>query len=114
MFMERRLAITKMRSDLYNLRTAQAAYFAEHHAYARTQAELGPLFSLAKREGRADSMSFCQMTCELGEPTIVVGKGWWTATNTHKRVPGLVCAAAINAANPVSGDTANSSEPACR
>jgi len=116
----RRQAITDMRSDLNTLRTAQDSFFAMYQRYAGNPAELGPLFSLSEREyhvvdfkGGSYGKGFTPGS-GLSEPTIVVGKGWWTATNTHQRVPGLVCGVAVNAANPISGDTANSSEPACR
>lgn len=84
------------RSDLRNLVLAQETFFRDSARYTA---------SLSSLQFRPSSGTT--------SPTITVGKDWWSATNSHSRVPGVICGVAVNTTNPVIV-TADSAEPVCR
>jgi prepilin-type N-terminal cleavage/methylation domain-containing protein len=90
--------IAAMKSDLRNLVTAEESYFSDSAKYATD--------TLA-------GMKFKPST-GVGMPTIAVGSGYWTATNTHTQLAATFnCMIAVNTANTVV-TTAGDGEPACK
>jgi prepilin-type N-terminal cleavage/methylation domain-containing protein len=86
--------VTTMKSDLRNLVSAEEAYFADHTAYGDAT-DLGVVPSSGATT-----------------PTITVGAGYWSATNTHTQYTGATCGIAVNTANPVNS-AAGDGEPIC-
>ena len=88
--------VTAMKSDLRNLVTAEEAFFADSSKYTATISQL-------KYQNSTGTVA----------PTVVTGAGYWTATNTHTQLAGMVCGIGINTTNPtVSG--AAEGEPSCQ
>ena len=88
--------VTAMKSDLRNLVSAQESFFSDS---ARYSTNLG-------------SLNFKAST-GVTAPAIVVGAGFWTATNSHTQLTGAACGIAVNTTNPTVG-TAGEGEPACK
>ena len=86
--------VTTMKSDLRNLVSAEEAYFADYTTYG-TAAQLG----VTPSSGATT-------------PAIVVGAGFWTATNTHTQYTGAECGIGVGTANPLSA-SAGEGEPYC-
>ena len=84
------------RSDLRNLITAEEAFFADSVKYVT--------YDTLLLKFRASS--------GVTSPTIVIGPGYSSATNTHTQLPGKVCGISVNTTNP-SVTTAGEGEPAC-
>ena len=87
--------VTALKSDLRNLVTAEEAFFADSSKYTATIAQLK-----------------YQNSTGANPPAIVTGPGYWSATNTHTQLAGLVCGVGINTTNPTV-TTAAEGEPAC-
>ncbi len=90
-----RTYVTAMQSDLRNLVTAEAEYYADS---ARYTADL-------------TALTFRQ-TAGVNAPIIAAGTGFWTATVTHNLLAGHVCGVSVNTTNPVS-TAAGEGTPAC-
>ena len=88
--------VTALKSDLRNLVTAEEAFFADSSKYTATIAQLK-----------------YQNTTGTNPPVIATGAGFWSATNTHTQLAGLVCGVGINTTNPTV-TTAAEGEPACQ
>jgi len=88
--------ITAMKSDLRNLVSAQESFFSDSSRYTTSLTSLG----------------FKQSTGTTA-PQIVVGSGYWTATNGHSQLTSATCGIAVNTTNPIVG-TAGEGEPACQ
>jgi predicted alternative tryptophan synthase beta-subunit len=84
-----------MKSDLRNLVTAEEAFFADSAKYTATVSQL----------------KFNRST-GVNAPSIAIGAGYWTATNTHAQLAGATCGIAMNTTNPTVS-TAGEGEPAC-
>ncbi len=91
-----RAYLAAMQSDLRNLVTAEAAYYADS---SRFSADVSVL-------------SFNQTT-GVNTPAIVTGTGYWSATVTDVQLPGTVCAVAVSTANPLLA-SAGDGAPACQ
>ena len=91
--------VAAMKTDLRNLVTAEEAFFADSVYYIAY--------------GDTTKLKF-KPTISVGTPTIVVGRGYWSATVTHTQILGFSCGIAVNTANPVVGSGASEGEPACR
>jgi type IV pilus assembly protein PilA len=89
--------IAAMKSDLRNLVTADEAFFADSVKYAT--------YDTTKLKYRPSS--------GVGNPTIVVGAGYWSATNTHSQIPSFSCGIGVNTQNPIA-TTAGEGEPVCK
>jgi type IV pilus assembly protein PilA len=89
---------TAMISDLRNLVTAEEAFFSDSGKYSTT----------------IDSthVKFAPSTGVV-LPTIATGAGYWTATNTHTQLTGVVCGIGMNTTNPTVS-AAGEGEPACK
>ena len=87
--------VTAMKSDLRNLVSAQESFFADSASYTSSLTNLG----------------FKQSTGTIA-PTITVGAGFWSATNSHTQLANTSCGIAVNTTNPIVG-TAGEGEPAC-
>jgi hypothetical protein len=46
-------------------------------------------------------------------PSITVGSGYWSATNTHTQLSGATCGIHMNTTFPITGVSAGEGEPAC-
>jgi prepilin-type N-terminal cleavage/methylation domain-containing protein len=89
--------ITAMKSDLRNLVTAEAAFFADSSKYTATVTDLK-----------------FQSSTGVSSPAIVAGAGFWSATVTHSQLPATQsCGISINTTNPTV-TTAAEGEPACK
>ncbi|HUQ45541.1 MAG TPA: prepilin-type N-terminal cleavage/methylation domain-containing protein [Gemmatimonadaceae bacterium] len=88
---------TAMKSDLRNLVAAEEAFFADSVYYL-------PYFDTAKLRFRP--------SISVGTPTIVIGRGYWTATVTHSQMLDFSCGIGVNTANPVG--PAGEGEPVCQ
>ena len=88
--------ITAMKSDLRNLVTAEEAFFADSSKYTATLGQL-------KYQNSTGTVP----------PTITVGAGYWTATNSHTQLPTMQCAVGINTTNPLIASAAEG-EPVCQ
>ena len=89
--------ITAMKSDLRNLVTAEEAFFSDSSKYTTN----------------LTTIKF-QKSAGTNDPTVTVGTGYWTATNTHTQLSGQTCGIGINTTNPLSGVVAAEGEPACK
>ena len=87
--------VTAMKSDLRNLVSAQESFFSDSARYTTSLASLG----------------FKQSTGTTA-PTILVGSGAWTATNSHTQLANTSCGIAVNTSNNVVSK-AGEGEPAC-
>jgi type IV pilus assembly protein PilA len=88
--------ITAMKSDLRNLVSAQESFFSDSARYSTN----------------LTSLNFKQST-GVTAPAIVVGAGYWTATNSHTQLTGSACGIAVNTTNPTVS-SAGEGEPACK
>jgi type IV pilus assembly protein PilA len=88
--------LTQMKSDLRNLVTAEEAYFADSSKYTST-------VTLLK----------FNVSSSVYSPSITVGAGYWSATNTHRQLTGATCGIHMNTTFPITGVTAGEGEPAC-
>ena len=88
--------ITAMKSDLRNLVTAEEAFFSDSSKYTGTLSQLK-----------------FNVSTGVNAPTIATGAGYWTATNTHTQLSGVVCGIGMNTVNPTV-TTAGEGEPACK
>ena len=86
-----------MRSDLRSLMTAQEAFFMDSAYYTA---------DLAKLKFRSSS--------GVSAPKVTAQQGSWSATVTHKSLPGETCGISINMPNPIAGVSAVEGEPACK
>jgi prepilin-type N-terminal cleavage/methylation domain-containing protein len=86
-----------MRSDLRSLMTAQEAFFMDSAYYTANLAKL----KFHSSPG-------------VSTPKVTAQQGAWSATVTHKGVPGEVCGIGINTANPIGGTSAVEGEPTCK
>jgi type IV pilus assembly protein PilA len=89
--------VTAMKSDLRNLVSAQESFFSDSAKYTSS---LG-----------TDGLNFKASTGTI-PPEIVIGSGYWHATNSHTQLANTSCGIAINTGNPVVG-SAGEGEPAC-
>jgi prepilin-type N-terminal cleavage/methylation domain-containing protein len=89
---------TAMISDLRNLVTAEEAFFSDSGKYSQTIDSAHVKF--APSSG-------------VNLPAIVTGSGYWTATNTHTQLTGVVCGIGMNTTNPTVS-SAGEGEPACK
>jgi len=89
---------TAMISDLRNLVTAEEAFFSDSGKYSQTI--------------DSSHVKFAPST-GVALPTIATGAGYWTATNTHTQLSGVVCGIGMNTTNPTVS-TAGEGEPACK
>jgi len=87
--------VTAMKSDLRNLVSSQESFFSDSARYTSSLTSLG----------------FKQSTGTIA-PVIVVGSGFWTATNSHTQLANTSCGIAVNTTNTVVS-TAGEGEPAC-
>ena len=88
--------IAAMKSDLRNLVTAEEAFFSDSVAYTT---------DLTKLKFKAST--------GVGDPSIVTGAGFWTASVTHSQITGKTCQIAVNTTNTLV-NTAGDGEPACK
>ena len=88
---------TDMRSDLRSLMTAQEAFFMDSAYYTANLAKLK-----------------FQSSPGVSPPKVTAQQGSWSATVTHKNLPGEICGIGINTTNPVGGTAAVEGEPACK
>ena len=88
--------VTAMKSDLRNLVTAEEAFFSDSSKYSTN----------------LTTLKF-QKSAGTNDPTVVVGTGYWTATNTHTQLSGATCGIGINTTNPVNSGAAEG-EPSCK
>jgi type IV pilus assembly protein PilA len=91
--------ITAMKSDLRNLVTAEEAFFSDSSKYTSAI-------------GGNAGVKF-QNSTGTNPPAIVVGPGFWSATNSHTQLSGMSCGIGINTTNPTVA-TAAEGEPACK
>ena len=89
--------IAAMKSDLRNLISAEEAFFADSVKYVT--------YDTTKIKFRSSS--------GVNDPTIVVGAGYWSATNTHTQIPNFSCGVGINTQNPLTA-SAGDGEPVCK
>ena len=89
---------TAMISDLRNLVTAEEAFFSDSGHYSTTL--------------DSSNVKFAPST-GVRLPIVVTGSGYWTATNSHTQLAGVVCTIAMNTANP-NVTSAGEGEPACK
>ncbi len=89
--------IAAMKSDLRNLVTAKEAFFADSTRYST--------YDTAKIKFRPST--------GVTVPTIVVGPGFWSATNTHTMIASFSCGIGINTPNPIV-TSAGEGEPTCK
>ena len=86
-----------MRADLRSLMTAQEAFFMDSAYYTADPKKL-------KFQGSPG----------VSAPKITAQRGSWSATVTHKNLPGETCGIGINTPNPIGGASAVEGEPACK
>jgi hypothetical protein len=86
-----------MKSDLRNLATAEASFFADSTSYVT--------YDTTKLKFRP--------TTGVSDPVIVPGAGYWSATITHTRIASLSCGISVSTPNPIV-TTAGDGEPACK
>ena len=89
--------VAAMKSDLRNLVSAEEAFFADSVKYVT--------YDTTKLKFRPSQ--------GVGDPTIVPGAGFWSATVTHSQVASFSCGVGVNTQNPVIA-TAGEGEPACK
>ena len=89
--------VAAMKSDLRNLISAEEAFFADSVKYVT--------YDTTKLKFRPSQ--------GVGDPTIVPGAGYWSATVTHSQVASFSCGIGVNTQNPVIA-SAGEGEPACR
>jgi prepilin-type N-terminal cleavage/methylation domain-containing protein len=89
---------TAMISDLRNLVTAEKAFFSDSGKYSTV------IDSVHVRFAPSTGVAL---------PQVVTGQGFWTATNTHTQLAGVVCGIGMNTVNPTVS-TAGEGEPACK
>src|SRR5690348_9283870 len=88
--------VTAMKSDLRNLVTAEEAFFSDSSKYSTD-------LSVLK----------FQKSAGTNNPSVTVGTGYWTATNTHTQLANSTCGIGINTTNPVNSGAAEG-EPSCK
>jgi type IV pilus assembly protein PilA len=88
--------LAQMKSDLRNLLTAEEAYFADSSKYTST-------VTLLKFNVSSGTYA----------PSIAIGAGYWSATNTHSQMSGVTCGVSMNTTFPISGVSAGEGAPAC-
>ncbi len=88
--------VTAMKSDLRNLVSSEESYFSDSAKYTTNLTLLGVKASSGVRD-----------------PTIVIGAGFWTATNSHTQLTAVVCGIAAGTTNPTVA-TAGEGEPICK
>jgi len=89
---------TAMISDLRNLVTAEEAFFSDSGKYSTVI--------------DSSHVKFAPST-GVGLPAITTGAGYWTATNVHTQLAGVVCGIGMNTTNPTVS-SAGEGEPACK
>lgn len=89
--------VAAMKSDLRNLVTAEESFYADSAKYAT--------YDTSRIKFRTST--------GVNNPTILVGTGYWSATNTHPQMPSFSCGVAVNTQNPLV-TTAGQGEPVCR
>ena len=87
--------VTAMKSDLRNLVTAEEAFFSDSSKYTTS----------------LTAVKF-QKSAGTNDPTVSVGTGYWTATNSHTQLSGATCGIGINTTNPINSGAAEG-EPSC-
>jgi len=90
--------ITAMKSDLRNLVSSQESFFADSARYTTVLTVSGLNF---------------KASTGVAAPAITIGAGFWTATNSHSQLSGVVCGIGINTTSPTVS-TAGEGEPACK
>jgi prepilin-type N-terminal cleavage/methylation domain-containing protein len=88
--------VTAMKSDLRNLVSSQESFFSDSATYTTS----------------TTSLNFKSST-GVTSPVIAIGAGFWTATNSHTQLAGVVCGIGINTTSPTVA-TAGEGEPACK
>ena len=88
--------VTAMKSDLRNLVSSEESFFADSAKYTTSWTNLG-----------------FKASTQVSDPAIVIGAGFWTATNSHSQLSGVVCGIGINTTSPTV-NTAGEGEPACK
>jgi type IV pilus assembly protein PilA len=86
-----------MRADLRSLMTAQEGFFMDSAHYTADLAKL----KFHSSPG-------------VSPPKVTAQQGSWSATVTHKDLPGEMCGIGINTANPIGGTSTVEGEPACK
>jgi prepilin-type N-terminal cleavage/methylation domain-containing protein len=89
--------IAAMKSDLRNLVTAEESFFADSTKYVT--------YDTLKLKFKPST--------GVGNPAIVPGAGYWSATITHTQIATFSCGIGVNTTNPIVG-TAGDGEPACK
>ncbi len=89
--------IASMKSDLRNLVTAEESFFADSTKYVT--------YDTSKLKFRPST--------GVGDPVIVPGSGYWSATNTHTQIANFSCGIGVNTTNPVN-TAAGDGEPSCK
>jgi type IV pilus assembly protein PilA len=89
--------IAAMKTDLRNLVSAEEAFFADSVKYVT--------YDTSQLKFKSSS--------GVADPVIVVGPGYWSATNAHTQIPNFSCGIGIATVNPVV-TTAGEGEPSCR
>jgi prepilin-type N-terminal cleavage/methylation domain-containing protein len=89
--------VAAMKSDLRNLITAEESFFADSVKYAT--------YDTTKLKFRPST--------GVGDPLIVTGSGFWTATVTHTQILNFSCGVGVNTTNPIAA-TAGEGEPVCK
>jgi hypothetical protein len=87
-----------MKSDLRNLVSSQESFFADSARYTTVLTVSGLNF---------------KSSTGVTDPVIAIGAGFWTATNSHSQLTGVVCGIGINTTSPTVS-TAGEGEPACK
>jgi type IV pilus assembly protein PilA len=86
-----------MKSDLRNLVTAEESFFADSTKYVTY-----------------DTMRLkFKPSTGVGNPTIVTGPGYWSATITHSQISNFSCGIGVNTVNTLVS-TAGDGEPVCK
>jgi prepilin-type N-terminal cleavage/methylation domain-containing protein len=89
--------VAQMKSDLRNLVTAEAVFFADSARYSVYDT----------------SMLKYRTSTGVNTPAITTGVGYWSATITHSTIAGFSCGIGINTPNPVAA-AAGEGEPVCK
>jgi type IV pilus assembly protein PilA len=87
-----------MKSDLRNLVAAEESFFADSVYYL-------PYIDTTKLRFKP--------SLSVSTPSIIVGRGYWSATVTHSQILNFTCGISVNTVNPVVS-AAGEGEPTCR
>ena len=87
-----------MKSDLRNLVAAEESFFADSVYYL-------PYIDTTKLRFKP--------SLSVSTPSIIVGRGYWSATVMHSQIPNFTCGISVNTVNPIVS-AAGEGEPTCK